>query len=89
MMNGWLWIIAALVLGALEIALPGWFFLGIAIAVGLMGLALLAGIWTGGLPLALVVTAALSGAIWLALRRVFGSSRGEVRIWTRDINDDK
>lgn len=88
-MNGWIWIIAALILGALEIVLPGWFFMGIALAVGVMGLVILAGLWTGGLPLALVVTALLSGVIWLLLRRIFGSSRGEVRIWTRDINDEK
>ena len=87
-MNGWLWIIAALVLAALELALPGWFFLGAAIAVGLVGLALLAGLWTGGLPMALVVTAILTGVIWLVLRRIFGTSRGEVRIWDRDINDN-
>jgi len=87
--HGWVWIIAALILGALEIVLPGWFFLGIALAVGVMGLAILVGIWTGGLPMALVVTAALSGVIWLGLRRVFGSSRGDVRIWTRDINEDE
>jgi membrane protein implicated in regulation of membrane protease activity len=88
MMNGWVWIAVALVLAAVELALPGWFFLGAAIATGLMGLALLVGIWTGGLPLTLVVTALLTGAIWLALRRIFGSSRGEVRLWTRDINDN-
>ncbi|WP_199262448.1 NfeD family protein [Paracoccus binzhouensis] len=87
-MNGWFWIVAALVLAAAEIVLPGWFFLGAAIAVALMGLALLIGLWTGGLPLALVVTAVLTGAIWLALRRIFGSNRGEVRRWTRDINDN-
>ena len=87
-MSGWIWIIAALVLAALELALPGWFFLGAAIAVGSMGAALLVGVWTGGLPMALVLTAVLTGAIWLALRRIFGTSRGEVRIWTRDINDD-
>ncbi|MTH78348.1 hypothetical protein [Paracoccus aestuariivivens] len=87
-MSGWLWIIAALILAALEIVLPGWFFLGIALATGLMGLALLVGIWTGGLPVTLVVTAMLSGVIWLVMRRIFGSSRGDVRIWTRDINDD-
>ncbi|HRM74493.1 MAG TPA: hypothetical protein PLI13_07285 [Paracoccus sp. (in: a-proteobacteria)] len=87
-MNGWLWIIAALVLAALELALPGWFFLGAAIAVGLVGLALLAGLWTGGLPMALVVTAILTGVIWLILRRIFGTSRGEVKIWDRDINDN-
>ena len=87
-MNGWLWIIAALALAALELALPGWFFLGAAIAVGLVGLALLAGLWTGGLPMALVVAALLTGLAWLVLRRVFGASRGEVKIWDRDINDN-
>ena len=87
-MNGWLWIIVALVLAALELALPGWFFLGAAIAVGLVGLAVLAGLWTGGLPMALVVTAILTGGIWLVLRRIFGTSRGEVKIWDRDINDN-
>ena len=88
MMNGWLWIALGLALAALELALPGWFFLGAASAVGSMGAALLVGVWTGGLPMALVVTAVLTGAIWLALRRIFGTSRGEVRIWTRDINDN-
>ena len=87
-MSGWIWIIAALVLAALELALPGWFFLGAAIAVLLMGLALLLGLWTGGLPMALVVTAILTGLAWLVLRRVFGTNRGEVRIWDRDINDN-
>ncbi|GLK66112.1 hypothetical protein F8A10_00480 [Paracoccus kondratievae] len=86
--NGWLWIIVALVFAALELALPGWFFLGLAAAVLLMGLALLSGLWGGGLPLALVVTAILTGVIWLVLRRIFGTSRSEVRIWTRDINDN-
>ncbi len=87
-MSGWIWIIAALVLAALELALPGWFFLGAAIAVLLMGLALLLGLWTGGLPMALVVAALLTGLAWLVLRRVFGASRGEVKIWDRDINDN-
>ena len=87
-MSGWLWIVAALVLAALELALPGWFFLGAAIAVLLMGLALLVGLWGGGLPVALVVTAILTGVIWLVLRRAFGTSRGEVKIWDRDINDN-
>lgn len=87
-MNGWLWIVAALVLAALELVLPGWFFLGAAIAVGLMGLALLLGLWTGGLPMGLVLTDILTGVIWLILRRVFGTNRGEVKIWHRDINDN-
>ena len=87
-MSGWTWIVIALVLAALELVLPGWFFLGAAIAVLLMGLALLMGLWGGGLPMTLVVTAILTGLIWLVLRRVYGSSRGEVKIWDRDINDN-
>ena len=35
----------------------------------------------------LVVTAILSGVIWLILRRVAGSNRGQVRRWDRDINE--
>lgn len=85
--NGWLWLIAALVLAGIELLLPGWVFMGIAAAVGIMGLALLAGLWTGGLPMALVVTAILSGVIWLILRRAMGVQRGQVKIWDRDIND--
>ncbi|SIT03366.1 NfeD family protein [Paracoccus saliphilus] len=86
-LNGWLWIIAALVLAVLELFAPGWIFMGIAAAVGLMGLLLISGIWSAGLPLTLVVTAVLSGVIWLILRRVAGVNKGQVRIWDRDIND--
>lgn len=86
-LNGWLWIIAALVLAVLELFAPGWVFMGIALAVGLMGLLLISGIWTAGLPLTLVVTAILSGLVWLILRRFARGSKGEVRIWDRDINE--
>lgn len=86
--NGWLWLIAALLLALIELLLPGWVFMGIAAATAIMGLILLAGLWPGSLPVALVVTAILSGAIWLILRRVMGVNKGQVRIWDRDINDN-
>lgn len=86
-LNGWLWIVAGLVLAVFELFAPGWIFLGIAGAVGIMGLLLLSGIWTAGLPLTLVITAVLSGLIWLGLRRFAGVNKGQVRIWDRDIND--
>ena len=54
--NGWLWIIAALLLALIEMILPGYVFLGLAAAVGVMGVVLLAGLWGWGLPAALVVT---------------------------------
>ena len=87
-MNGWVWMIAALVLAALELILPGWFFLGSAIAVLMMGVMILLGLWTGGLPMALVVVAVLTGLIWLVMRRLMGAQKGQVRIWDRDINDN-
>lgn len=87
--NGWLWIIAALVLALIELMLPGYIFMGVALATALMGVALLAGLWTGSLPVALVVTAILSGVIWLALSRMRGVDRSETRIWHRDINDNE
>lgn len=86
-LNGWLWLIAAFVLAALELLAPGWVFMGLAASVGLMGVLLLTGLWGAGLPVTLVVTAIMSGLVWLILRRVAGVSRGQVRLWDRDIND--
>lgn len=86
-LNGWLWVVAALVLAVLELFAPGWVFMGLAAAVGLMGILLLTGIWSAGLPVTLVVTAVLSGAAWFLLRRLAGVNKGQVRIWDRDIND--
>ena len=87
-MDGWLWIIAALLIAMVELLLPAWIFLGTAIAVLIMGLILLAGIWLPDLPLALVVTGLLSGVVWLVLRRAMGVSHGQVKIWRSDINDN-
>lgn len=86
MTDGWLWIIAALLIAMVELLLPAWIFLGTAIAVLMMGLVLLSGIWVPGLPLALVVTAILSGVIWTILRRAMGA--GQVKVWRKDINDN-
>ncbi|GHG25598.1 NfeD family protein [Paracoccus aerius] len=86
-MNGWWWLIAAFVLAGVELLVPGWAFMGLAAAVGLMGILMLAGLWSAGLPLTLVVTALLSALAWLLFRRLWPTSRGERRIWDRDIND--
>lgn len=88
MLNGWWWLITALLLAALELFAPGWVFMGIAGAVAVMGLALLTGFWTASLPVTLIVTALLSGLIWYLLRRVAGVRDGQVRIWRDDINDN-
>lgn len=86
-LNGWLWIVAALILAVVELFAPGWIFMGIAVALGIMGLLLVSGFWTAGLPVTLVVAAIISGLVWLLLRRIVGVRKGQVRIWDRDIND--
>lgn len=86
--SGWTWLIVGLVLAALELLAPGYIFLGIAISSALMGLVLLTGLIAPSLPVLLIIIAALSGVIWLILRRVVGVQKGQVKIWDRDINDD-
>jgi membrane protein implicated in regulation of membrane protease activity len=89
----WAWIAAGLVIGILEVLIPGWFlFVGFAIG------AVLTGIWMGlGLPgadwmaaspgNALTVFSILSLIAWLTLRRIVGVRGGQVKTFDRDIND--
>ena len=62
----WLWLAGALVLGVVEMLLPGFIFLGFAIGAALTGLLLLA--VAPSLPVLLLIFAALSLAAWLILR---------------------
>ena len=87
-MNGWLWIIAALLLALVEVLLPVWIFLGIALATLIMGVLILIGLWGGSFAWALVATAILSGVIWYGLRKAMGIQHGQVKIWHHDINDN-
>ncbi|AGT07245.1 NfeD family protein [Paracoccus aminophilus] len=87
-LNGWYWLIAALLMALVEVLLPVWLFLGLAIATAVMGLLLLAGLWGGSFGWALVVTGVLSGVIWVLLRRAMGVQHGQVKIWHDDINDN-
>lgn len=89
----WVWVAAALVLGILEIVIPGFIFLGFALGAGVTGLTLLLGgglaVWlAASLPRLLVVFAVLSLVSWVVLRWSLGVRKGQVRIWNRDINDD-
>ncbi|QIE47401.1 hypothetical protein G5B38_02675 [Pseudohalocynthiibacter aestuariivivens] len=82
----WVWIAAALVLAIVEVMLPGFLFLGFAIGAALVGLllAVTGGGW--GLPLLLVIFAALSLIAWAALRRTFRLREGQVRYFEDDVN---
>lgn len=89
----WGWAAGALVLGILELAVPGYIFLGF--AAGALALSALFGlggplaVWlSGSLPLTLVTFAVLSLVAWFVMRRVFGlKSGGEVKTFDHDIND--
>ena len=84
----WVWMIAGAVLGILEVLIPGFILLGFAIGAGLTGLLLWLGLLGGSVALLVLVFAILSLAAWLALRRVAGVRRGQVKLWDRDINDN-
>ncbi len=89
----WAWLVGALALAILEIFLPGFVFLGFALGAAVTGILMavggpLAAAMTGSLPLTMLVFAVASLISWIALRRVVGVRRGQVKVWDRDINED-
>jgi len=82
----WVWVSGALALATLEVIVPGYIFLGFAAGALCVGLILLVGIGLS-LPVMLVAFAVLSLIAFLALRRVLGVRKGDVKLWTTDIND--
>ncbi|WP_136634549.1 NfeD family protein [Pseudooceanicola onchidii] len=89
----WVWIVAALLLGIVELLAPAFIVLGFAIGALIIGLLLLVGgpvaaMIAGSLPLLLVMFAALSLAAWILLRRLVGVRHGQSRVIDRDINSD-
>lgn len=89
----WAWMAAGLVLGILELLLPGFLALGFALGAVAMGLLLLIGgplaaFVTGSLAAMLAAFAVLSVIAWLVLRAVFRVPRGNVKVFHKDINED-
>ena len=86
----WVWIIAALLLATLEVVAPSQIFLGFAIGALGVGLALWGGVLglAKSLPLTALVFAILSLVAWIAVRRLVGVRKGQVKVWERDINED-
>jgi len=86
-MAWWVWVAGGFVLGIVEVLAPGYVFLGFALGALAVGI----GLWTGllalGLPAQIAVFALVSVVAWALLRKVFPQQRGEVKRWTRDIND--
>ncbi|MGB7317482.1 MAG: hypothetical protein WBC85_05895 [Planktotalea sp.] len=90
MWTSWVfWMIAAVALAILEVFAPSFIFLGFAIGAALVGLILLVGgsAISLSLPMTFLVFAVVSLISWIALRRVLGVQRGQVKVFDKDIND--
>ncbi|HMO06299.1 MAG TPA: hypothetical protein PKD10_01455 [Paracoccaceae bacterium] len=85
----WVWVVGGLAIGAMEMVVPGYIFLGFAIGSVLTGGLTWLGVLGGSLALNLAIFALLSLAAWVVLRRAMGKREGQVKIWTRDINDNR
>lgn len=89
----WIWLSAAVVLGILEVVIPGYVFLGFAVGAAATGLILLvggplAGSLAASIPLLVLFFAILSLIAWIVMRRVLGVRSGQVKTFDRDINED-
>ncbi len=83
----WIWLAAALALGILEVALPGFIFLGFAIGAAVTGVLLMIPGLVTGLHVLMLIFAVLSLIAWLVLRRLFSLPHGQVKTFDRDINE--
>ncbi len=84
----WVWIVIGVTLAVAEVMLPGFILLGFAIGAALVGVLLLIGVLGSNLFMLILVFALASLIAWIALRRLVGIRKGQVKIWDRDINDN-
>jgi inner membrane protein len=84
----WAWVILGFALGVLEVLVPGFIFLGFAIGAVVTGILVGFGV-PAGLPALILIFAVVSVIAWFGLRRTMGIREGQVKIWDRDINDQK
>ncbi|EBA05617.1 NfeD family protein [Sagittula stellata] len=82
----WLWIAGGIVLLIVEVLAPGFIALGLAVGAFVVGLLLLV-TGLGSLPVTLLIWAVASLVAWLVIRKLVGERKGQVKIWTTDINE--
>lgn len=82
----WVWLLAALVLGMLEIAAPAFILLGFAIGAAITSL--IVAVASPSVAATLLIFAVLSLISWLVLQRVFSLKKGQVKTFDTDINDN-
>lgn len=84
----WVWMAAALVLGSLEMLLPGYILLGFAVGAFVMSLGFLVGLFTEtGLPALLGIFAVISLVAWIVLLKFFKRPGSDPKTFEHDIND--
>lgn len=85
----WVWVVFGFALAVLEVLAPSYIFLGFALGAVATGVLILIGVTQGASFAAMVlVFALLSLLAWGGLRR-WGKREGQVKIWDRDINDER
>jgi membrane protein implicated in regulation of membrane protease activity len=89
----WVWLSGGVLLGIIEVFVPGFFFLGFSTGAVITGLVLLAGgpfaAWlSGSLAYTVLFFAIVSLVSWIALRRIVGVRKGQLKTFDRDINED-
>lgn len=83
----WVWVVAGLAIGVLEMLMPGYIFLGFMAGAIATGVLIGMGVLGGSFAVALSVFAVLSLVAWIALRKYLGKRAGDVKIISRDINE--
>jgi inner membrane protein len=84
----WVWVVIGVTLAVAEVMLPGFILLGFAIGAAIVGLLLLLGLLGGNLFVLILIFSIISLVAWIALRRLVGVRKGQVKIWDRDINEN-
>lgn len=87
-MTWWVWVVAGLALGAVELLVPGYVFVGFGIGALAVGGLIWAGLLGTAVPVDVAVFAVLSVLAWLGLRAALGTRAGQVKRIDRDINEN-
>jgi len=89
----WIWMSGAVVLGILEVIVPGYVFVGFGVGAAVTGLVFLVG---GPLAAWLMTSWSMTALFfsivslvaWIAVRLVLGVRKGQITTFDRDINED-
>ena len=88
LMSWWVWIAGAVIFAILATLAPVFIFLGFAAGAAVVGILLVIGVGFGGsVAWMLVVFAAVSLALTIALRMVLGTRRSETKTFIDDVNE--